>query len=51
MTGVGLGILIGCVLYKYLSGIMDIQEEAFGAGYIEGYDDAVQGKDSQFKRS
>jgi len=51
MIGVGLGILIGYILYKYLSGIADVEEEAFGAGYIEGYGDAIQGKDSQFMRN
>lgn len=48
MTGVGLGILTGCVLYKYLSGIMDIQEEAFRAGYEKGYVDATSNKQRQY---
>jgi len=48
LQGLGLGILIGTVvssvlgsssLYKYLSGITPIEEEAFKAGYEQGCDD------------
>lgn len=43
LQGLGLGILIGTILYKYLSGIASIEEEAFGAGYDEGCNDARGG--------
>lgn len=36
LGGLGLGILIGAILHKYLSGIADVEEEAFEAGYDEG---------------
>ncbi len=49
MIGIGIGILIACVLYRYYRGIAAVGEKAFGAGYIEGYDDAALGRDSRFK--
>lgn len=41
LGGLGLGILIGTILYKYLSGTADVEEEAFEAGYGEGYDEGL----------
>jgi hypothetical protein len=32
-----LGIMIGYVLHKYLSGIADVEADAFVNGYAQGY--------------
>lgn len=41
LGGLGLGILIGAILHKYLSGIADVEKEAFEAGHEEGYDEGL----------
>jgi len=38
-TGLALGILLGSIIHKYASGVANIEEEAYTAGYREGYND------------
>ena len=45
----GLGISIGVILYKLLSGLGDIEAEAYVHGYAQGYDDCDAGKERAYK--
>ena len=38
-----LGFIVGLTYYKYVSGISDIEAEAFVAGYSDGYVDSRDG--------
>jgi len=43
-----LGFIVGCVYYKYVSGISDVEAEAFVAGYYDGYGDSRDGHQQKY---
>jgi hypothetical protein len=39
-VALGMGLLIGYALHKHLSGIADVEAEAYIAGYVDGFTDS-----------
>jgi hypothetical protein len=44
-----LGLIIGYVLHKHLSGQADIEAEAYVAGYAQGYSDRQMNKTQKYE--
>jgi hypothetical protein len=48
-TGLALGFVLGCIYYKYATGIADVEAEAFVNGYADGYSDSERKRPQKYE--